>query len=206
MSIASTFVNVFPRFPDRKLSPSLQKRFIYIVTVIPSDVADSLILALLNGLNDYTIDERGDVGSWIRLVSIQGLTALCKRLFTHAVDIPDFHAYFPPGLYVAIVSGILKQGVERLDNVRQEAGKCFLSLLDIKLPCFDGAELWQLPGRPLLEELFQTYVSVYFAVFSDRGNSQHHQVEVNPMTGPTASGYSLEWSSSWESRRTGRIS
>ena len=115
-----------------------------------------LLGALLSGLNDYTIDERGDVGSWVRLVSVQGLTTLCELLFTHAEGLPGFEEYLPPDLYVAVASGLLKQGVERLDNVRQEAGKCFLRLLTARLPAFNGADRWQLPGKELLRELFQS--------------------------------------------------
>jgi len=31
------------------------------------DVVNGLLDALQDGLEDYTIDERGDVGSWIRM-------------------------------------------------------------------------------------------------------------------------------------------
>jgi len=46
----------------------------------------------------------------------------------------------------------LKQGVERLDNVRQEAGTCISRLL--KLAPVRRVELtWSLPGLSLMEEL-----------------------------------------------------
>ena len=109
---------------------------------------------MLGGLDDYTIDERGDVGSWIRVVCIQGLTSTSELLFRDAGSIPDFDTYFPPQKYHAATAGILKQGVERLDNVRQQAGVCFMKLLTLSVPSVGGGDRWRLPGLTLLHELF----------------------------------------------------
>lgn len=108
---------------------------------------------LLLGLNDYTIDERGDVGSWIRIVCVQGLTSCIEDLFSVAKSIENFEEYLPLSKYHQAVAGILKQSVERLDNVRQEAGSCFLRLLKLT-PVRSTEVTWSLPGRRLLEELF----------------------------------------------------
>ncbi|KAF5311690.1 hypothetical protein D9611_009412 [Ephemerocybe angulata] len=139
VSIPLAISNVFPRFLD----------------LIPSSTMNQLINAMVNGLDDYSIDERGDIGSWVRLVSIQGLTTLVQLLFDHAGELPDFEERLPPSLYVSIVGGILKQGVERLDNVRQEAGKCFLKLLELKPPGVNGNERWEPPAKGILRKLFQ---------------------------------------------------
>jgi hypothetical protein len=114
----------------------------------------SLFEALKDGLYDYMINERGDVGSWIRIACIRGLTSFIEILFSHADGIPDFEAYLPPGLYHEAIGGILKQGVERLDGVRQEAGEHFLRLLLIPLPTVATAKLWQIQGDLLMRELF----------------------------------------------------
>lgn len=110
--------------------------------------------ALLAALDDYTIDERGDVGSWARIASIQGLTSISQLLFRVANSIPNFEEYLSPEKYCSIAAGLLKQGVERLDNVRQTAGVCFVTLLKTPLPSIAGAEQWRLPAFPLLQELF----------------------------------------------------
>ena len=114
----------------------------------------TLVDALLSGLDDYTIDERGDVGSWIRIACIQGLTTISELFFGIAQSIPDFESYFPPQTFRAIAAGLLKQGVERLDNVRQTAGTCFTRLLKVPLPNISEADRWLLPSLPLLNELF----------------------------------------------------
>ena len=116
---------------------------------------------MLNGLDDYTIDERGDVGSWVRMVCIQGLTSVSELLFRDARSIPDFDIYFPPQKYHVAIAGILKQGVERLDNVRQQAGECFMKILTLSVPSVGGGDRWCLPGLTLLHKLFLRFVVFY---------------------------------------------
>jgi hypothetical protein len=68
----------------------------------------------------------------------------------------QFQAYLPSEKFHAIVAGVLKQGMEKLDNVRQEAGLCVMKFLNMNLP--EGAQLdrWRLHGLGLLRQLFQT--------------------------------------------------
>jgi len=112
--------------------------------------------ALLEGLSDYTVDERGDVGSWIRMACIRGLTTFAEVLFANAANISDFAEYLPASKYHAAVSGILRQGVERLDNVRQAAGECISRLLVLSLPAVADSEQWRIKGQTLMEKLFLT--------------------------------------------------
>ncbi|KAJ6613342.1 TBCD protein [Mycena sp. CBHHK59/15] len=123
---------------------------------ISAEMLNSLLDALLLGLEDYTIDERGDVGSWIRIACLRGLTAFCTLLIPRAAAVPAFAAYFPPAKYQRAVGGVLKQGVERLDNVRQEAGECFVALLRLTPPDVPGGEEWLPRELPLLRELFDS--------------------------------------------------
>ncbi|KAL1728580.1 armadillo-type protein [Schizophyllum commune] len=102
--------------------------------------------ALLRGLEDYTMDERGDVGSWIRISSIQGLRDCAIMLLQRPDLLPS---YLPPEVYHAAVAGILKQGVERLDNVRAEAGACMLGLLMISPP----TEAYAIEGGDKMREM-----------------------------------------------------
>jgi hypothetical protein len=68
----------------------------------------------------------------------------------------QFQAYLPSEKFHATVAGVLKQGMEKLDNVRQEAGLCVMKFLNMNLP--EGAQLdrWRLHGLGLLRQLFQT--------------------------------------------------
>ncbi|KAL1689403.1 armadillo-type protein [Schizophyllum commune] len=103
--------------------------------------------ALLRGLEDYTMDERGDVGSWIRITSIQGLRDCAIMLLQRPNLLPS---YLSSEVYHAAVAGILKQGVERLDNVRAEAGACMLGLLMISPP----SEAYAIEGGDAMREMF----------------------------------------------------
>lgn len=111
---------------------------------------DTFFSELLNGLENYTIDERGDVGSWARIASIQGLTCISGLLIDAADAIPHADGYLPPQRYLTIVASILKQGVERLDNVRHEVGKNLIPLLRSSL----ASKLWSLPEFERLDQLF----------------------------------------------------
>ena len=111
--------------------------------------------AFLEGLTDYTTDQRGDVGSWIRISCVLGLSTFAQVLFTHSKSLPNLVEYFPPEKYHAAIGGILKQGIERLDNVRQQTGVQFVKLLRSPLPEVDGKERWEIFGREMMKELFK---------------------------------------------------
>ncbi|OBZ71620.1 Tubulin-specific chaperone D [Grifola frondosa] len=119
----------------------------------PTDVCQ-MIDALQDGLRDYTTDERGDVGSWIRVTCVKGLTLFIETLFAHAHMLPNFAGYFPPEKFHSAIGGILKQGIERLDNVRQQAGESFLRLLLLSLPSVPDAEQWRICGDAKMKGLF----------------------------------------------------
>ncbi|KAI0632121.1 TBCD protein [Trametes polyzona] len=110
--------------------------------------------ALLDGLTDYTSDERGDVGSWVRMACVKGLAAFIQTLFARAASLPAFSSYLPPDQYHNAIGGILKQGVERLDNVRQQAGDSFVTLLLLPLPPVEHPERWRIHGQAKMKELF----------------------------------------------------
>lgn len=109
--------------------------------------------ALISGLEDYTTDERGDVGSWVRIAAIQGLTSVSVTLLTLAKSENSYIEYIPANLYQKAVAGILTQGVGRLDNVRQRAGDSILSLLECPLPAVNDPNPWKFYGENLFKEL-----------------------------------------------------
>lgn len=124
---------------------------------LSSDAVNRMLDSLLAGLQDYTTDERGDVGSWVRVACVKGLESFAETLILNAALLPDFQAYLPAAKYHELVGGILKQGVERLDNVRQQAGAQFIRLLSLPLPQVDGAEAWRIHGEQLMSDLFLRY-------------------------------------------------
>jgi hypothetical protein len=132
--------------------------------VLSNDVVNALVDALITGLTDYTTDERGDVGSWVRIACIQGLTDIVDLIFrvlllgSNSMNnvAVQLQAYLPGEKFHAIVAGVLKQGMEKLDNVRQEAGLCVMKLLNMNLPDDAALDRWRLHGTRLVRQLFQT--------------------------------------------------
>lgn len=122
------------------------------------DIRSSKVCALFDvldsGLEDYTMDERGDVGSWIRIACIRGLSSVIEDLFRVSGSLPSFPSFLPPDRYHAAIGRILRQGVERLDNVRQISGECFVRISKLQLPTTEHAERWRIKNIELMKELF----------------------------------------------------
>ncbi|KAK6441033.1 hypothetical protein LTR95_002740 [Oleoguttula sp. CCFEE 5521] len=94
----------------------------------PESVVSELVTAIHVGLNDYTVDERGDIGSLVRL---QGLDCashfllLWRRIPTEQVrshsDASQIHWNFEAQLLQA---DVLRLSLEKLDRVRGKAALC----------------------------------------------------------------------------------
>jgi hypothetical protein len=104
---------------------------------------------LITGLNDYTIDERGDVGSWIRVSCMRGLEALLLSVFAF-----EGTEYLQPQHFHVGISGILKQGVERLDNVRHVAGEVMGQIF--RSTTRRSHDTWKLAGEEVIRQCFFT--------------------------------------------------
>lgn len=88
---------------------------------------ERVLLGLLEALNDYKTDRRGDVGSWCRIAAMDSLTELLPLI-----------AEVRPGdigkLATEAVGGMLKQMSEKLDAVRKEATRCLTSITTSTVP------------------------------------------------------------------------
>ena len=150
--------------------------------------------ALISGLDDYTVDERGDVGSWVRIASIQGLTSVSVTLLTLAKTDTAYIEYIPASLYQKAIAGILKQGVGRLDNVRQHAGESIHCLLKCPLPSVGDANPWKFHGENLFKELLLRYQTsqivsdVFLTLFKSEGAAEDrsHSWQNSPWIFPKA--------------------
>lgn len=155
LAIPKLFANITPKLIERMFLLVREYFMSYhpAVDFRSTDVC-ALFDALDSGLEDYTTDERGDVGSWIRIASIRGLSSVIEDLFRISGSLPDFRSFLPPHRYHAVIGRILRQGVERLDNVRQISGECFLRILGLQLPAVEQAESWRIKHIDLMKELF----------------------------------------------------
>lgn len=111
------------------------------------------------GLEDYTINERGDVGSWIRLACLKGFASICemfiRKTFDPRAKLEEFGNYLPTETYHNIVGCMLKQGVERLDNVRQCVGELFMSLLELPAPAVPEGDQFVIKRKDTLLDMFK---------------------------------------------------
>lgn len=89
----------------------------------PSSVAgtllDSVLSALRLGFTDYTSDQRGDVGSWVRISTLNAWASLIPSFYPSRLDRQTADQ---------IVAKMVKLCLERLDNVREAAGTALMSL------------------------------------------------------------------------------
>lgn len=127
--------------------------------VLPPHLSQKLFSTLTNSLEDYTVDQRGDVGSWVRLAAIEGLT-----------DLIGFYRISPPfdtlrrvewlsdNAFHDAVAEIAKQMTERMDSIRAKAALHFLLLYQgdssawHHMPHPHGEELVKAEFAELLQE------------------------------------------------------
>ncbi|KAJ3037081.1 hypothetical protein HDV00_002086 [Rhizophlyctis rosea] len=87
--------------------------------VIPRPLFSRTLTVLSDGLEDYSTDSRGDVGSWVR--------EACLRALERIVDL-DFGAqgdgerYVTPGTVERFLAALCRQSVEKIDRMRECAG------------------------------------------------------------------------------------
>lgn len=81
---------------------------------------DRVFKCFLTGLEEYTLDNRGDIGAWVREASMTGLAYLVKSC--------------PPELLKAevvkeVMQGLAQQAVEKIDRTRGLAGRLFCGIV-----------------------------------------------------------------------------
>ncbi|KAF2129523.1 hypothetical protein P153DRAFT_385728 [Dothidotthia symphoricarpi CBS 119687] len=83
-------------------------------TILPTDIKDQIASALHIALNDYTITERGDVGSLVRLEALNTVSsAWTSNIFKDEDVLSDQQIY----------TDILRLSLEKLDKVRARAAQ-----------------------------------------------------------------------------------
>nr|CAB3494231.1 unnamed protein product [Digitaria exilis] len=132
-------------------------------------IKDNVMRALFRALDDYAVDNRGDVGSWVREAAMDALERcsliLCRRDIVLLRPAPasgheserserevnassTAYRLFDSGIAQDLVSGIAKQAVEKIDKMREIAIKTLQKILyhqEHLIPF--------IPHRELLEEI-----------------------------------------------------
>lgn len=84
------------------------------------------------GLEDYSVDHRGDVGSWIREASMQGLQTMVPivaRLDHHLTASQADQRYLSDEDHAQVLAKLLQQSVEKIDRIRGAAATAMVAIL-----------------------------------------------------------------------------
>lgn len=98
---------------------------------IDAALAAQICAAIDRGLNDYTIDERGDIGSLVRLQCI----ACASQIFSTRAFLCN------PDSVKTLEANIYRISLEKLDRVRLQAAKCRSQHLDLEITAPDIASV-----------------------------------------------------------------
>ncbi|KAL0339271.1 UNVERIFIED_CONTAM: Tubulin-folding cofactor D [Sesamum angustifolium] len=128
-------------------------------------IRTEVMSSLFKALDDYSTDNRGDVGSWVREAAMDGLERctyiLCKRYSTNQEQGSDLElkrsdnsnsdqisSYFDADLANNLVGGIVKQAVEKMDKIRESAARILQRILHNK-----ATFVPHIPHREILEQI-----------------------------------------------------
>ncbi|XP_078140613.1 tubulin-specific chaperone D [Centroberyx gerrardi] len=92
-------------------------------SVLCSENAAEVYGALLDSMNDYTTDSRGDVGSWVREAAMTSLVDVTMVVVSSAPEL------LSPDLVKCMMRCLAQQAAEKIDRYRAHAGNVFLRLL-----------------------------------------------------------------------------
>jgi hypothetical protein len=96
-----------------------------------------IVGALTAALDGYTTDQRGDVGSWVRGGAMRALADIISGVAGSEAAL----SLVPQDAFVAATAGIAKQGVEKLDALREVATQAWNTLL-----ATDADKVWAWPA------------------------------------------------------------
>lgn len=93
-------------------------------TTLPSEVVAAVVLpALLSALDDYSADNRGDVGSWVREAGLKALADVALALQSAAPGA------FTAALRSRVAGAAVKQAAEKIDRMRDAAARALGRML-----------------------------------------------------------------------------
>uniref|UniRef100_A0A3Q3WQ25 Tubulin-specific chaperone D n=1 Tax=Mola mola TaxID=94237 RepID=A0A3Q3WQ25_MOLML len=112
-------------------------------SVLCSENVADVYGTLLNSMNDYTIDSRGDVGAWVREAA---MSSLMEVTILTASSSPEI---LSPDMIKSMMCSLAQQSAEKIDRYRAHAGNTFLRLLHSTEPV--------VPHIPHREELLHIF-------------------------------------------------
>ncbi|PON61914.1 Coatomer beta subunit [Trema orientale] len=125
-------------------------------------IKNEVMASLFKALDDYSVDNRGDVGSWVREAAMIGLERFESSSELHNSDMVEntqSSSIFDTHLATTVVGGICKQAVEKMDKLREAAAKVLHRILYCKI-----VYIPRIPYRKKLEEIVPEKTDLKWAV------------------------------------------
>ncbi|KAI3800449.1 hypothetical protein L1987_28540 [Smallanthus sonchifolius] len=93
-------------------------------------IKTEVMQSLFNALEDYSVDNRGDVGSWVRTAAMNGLEK-CTYILSKRDKLVGNESLllFDANIATNLVGGLVKQAVEKMDRLREVAAKILQRIL-----------------------------------------------------------------------------
>ncbi|XP_071813950.1 tubulin-specific chaperone D-like [Apostichopus japonicus] len=110
--------------------------------ISPSQLKE-IFTALFEGMKDYTMDSRGDVGAWVREACMVSFTEIMQLVLQCDQSLLD------QGSYIFLIQNLVQQAAEKIDRTRGVAGGILLKLLHQESPV--------VPYIPHREELMKIF-------------------------------------------------
>ena len=117
---------------SRHYAPILDEKFKFLFDIDGPESSllyDRIVGALLLRFEDYEVDRRGDVGSFVRQFDLMQIYRVMV-LLSKAGKKKDGNAWLRPKLPTLILNMILRQLAEKLDRVRRSAGAVIELIFD----------------------------------------------------------------------------
>jgi hypothetical protein len=114
---------------------------------ISYDDFQMMVSSLETCFTDYSTDQRGDVGSWVRTATMDLVNYLLPCI-SKLDTVSDQQPYLNITSTTYFIGALLKQSVERIDKVRSSAGKV---LCDLIL----SSEHLRFPGQDYLRHIIR---------------------------------------------------
>lgn len=130
-----------------------------VVDTLDQKIVPHLYDSFLQGMEDYTIDRRGDTGAWVREAAMSGLEAVTLALLAAGAD------RVPSSILAQAFPCLAQQATEKIARTRGHAGKVFHTLLHARAT--DGAPVPGVPCRDTLELIFPADIDINWIVESE---------------------------------------
>ena len=114
-----------------------------------------ILQALLKGMNDYAIDERGDIGSWVREASLKS-SAEVSNILLRKWDEDREMTIRQSGKLTDIVRAVVEQCCSRINRTRKIAGDALHNICSYVLLYPNASQLYRLCEQLALIFRFST--------------------------------------------------